>query len=114
MRKTFAFCLALTSIVSGCSTAQVRPTPRIITAEEARAITLRVVDCEWKAADRYDDGRSTVTVIAQRIIGICAVELTRARVALSLSPNDPEIELDEFKRATDIVEKARKSRAGSR
>ena len=38
-----------------------------------------------RAADRYDDGRSTVSELAQRIMGICAVELTKARLAFHVS-----------------------------
>jgi len=60
-------------------------------AEEASGISSRVVDCERKAADRYDDGRSTISELAQRIISICAVELTKARLALNLSLHDPQI-----------------------
>ena len=66
-------------------------------AEEASGISSRVVDCERKAADRYDDGRSTISELAQRIISICAVELTKARLALNLSLHDPHIQLDELK-----------------
>jgi hypothetical protein len=71
-----------------------------------------VVDCEWKAADRYDDGRSTVSELAQRIMGICAVELTKTRLAFHVSLNDPEIDLIEFKQAVESVENARKNRGG--
>ena len=53
-RKTFTFSLILS--LSGCGTVQERPTPKIITAEEALAVASRVVDCEWKAANQYDDG----------------------------------------------------------
>jgi len=87
---------------------QKRPAPGIITADEALAVSSRVVDCEWKAADRYDDGRSTVSELAQRVMGICAVELTKARLAFGLSLNDPQIESDEFKQAVEIVEKRKK------
>jgi hypothetical protein len=45
-------------------------------------------------------------------MGICTVELMKARLAFKLSLNDPEIELDEFKDAVKIVEQARKSRVG--
>jgi hypothetical protein len=42
-RKTFTFSLILS--LSGCGTVQERPTPKIITAEEALAVASRVVDC---------------------------------------------------------------------
>jgi hypothetical protein len=114
MRKTFTFSLALSCLVSGCGTAQQTPAPKIITAEEALAISSRVVDCEWKAADRYDDGRSTVSELAQRVMGLCAVELTNARLAFHVSLNDPEIDLIEFKQAVESVENARKNRVGGK
>jgi hypothetical protein len=56
MRKTCTFSLMLSCLMSGCGTAQERPTPKMITAEEALAVASRVVDCEWKAANQYDDG----------------------------------------------------------
>jgi hypothetical protein len=68
------------------------------------------VDCPWKAAYRYDDVHYTVSALARRIMGICAVELIEARRAFGLSLHDPEIELDEFTRAIEIVEAVRKSR----
>jgi hypothetical protein len=83
----------------------------MITADEALAVSSRVTDCEWKAADQYDDGRYKISELAQRVMGVCAVELTKARLAFGLSPNDPQIESDEFKQAVEAVEGARKSRA---
>jgi hypothetical protein len=73
-----------------------------------------VTDCEWKAADRYDDGRHTVSELTQQVVGVCAVELTKAALAFGLSPNDPQIELDQFKQAVENVESARKARAKRR
>jgi len=105
MRKTFIFGLAVSSLIAGCSAGQEKPT-----AEEASGISSRVVDCERKAADRYDDGRSTISELAQRIISICAIELTKARLGLNLSLHDPQIQLDELKHAAEIVEEARESR----
>jgi hypothetical protein len=105
MRKPFIFSLALSSLVAGCGAGQEKPM-----AEEASGISSRVVDCERKAADRYDDGRSTISELAQRIISICAVELTKARLGLNLSLHDPQIRLDELKHAAEIVEEARESR----
>jgi hypothetical protein len=71
-----------------------------------------VTDCEWKAADRYDDGRYTVSELAQR--GVCAVELTKAALAFGFSPNDPQVEADQFKQAVENVESARKARRNGR
>jgi hypothetical protein len=99
--------LALLTV--GCGTAQEKPNVRSLpTAEEALAISSRAVDCEWKAASRYNDPYYTVSALAQRIVGICAVELVEMRRAFGLSLHDPEIELDEFKQAVEIVEAVRK------
>jgi hypothetical protein len=43
-------------------------------------------------------------------MSICAVELTKARLAFHVSLNDPEIDLIEFKQAVESVENARKNR----
>jgi hypothetical protein len=93
-----------------CGTAQERPKVRLPTAEEALAISSRTVDCKWKAANRYDDGHYTISELARRVMGICAVELIEERRAFGLSLHDPKIELDEFKQTVEIVEAARKSR----
>jgi hypothetical protein len=100
--------LALTGL-AGC-VASPSPPPQLPSADEALAIQSRVIDCEWKAANRFDDGRAPVADVAQRILGVCAVELTKARLAFRLSPADAE--LDEFKMAVESVEQARKSRRG--
>src|SRR6266566_5008817 len=103
--------LSLGFLVSACSTERmpsVRTVPHVLTADEALAVQSRVTNCEWKAADQYDDGRYTVSELAQRVMGVCAVELTKAALAFGLSPNDPQIESDEFKQAVEIVEKRKK------
>jgi hypothetical protein len=105
--------LGLGFLVSACSTQQmpsVETTPRVLTADEALAVQSTVTDCEWKAANRYDDGRYTVSELAQRVTGVCIVELTKAALAFGLSPNDPQIEADQFKQAVENVESARKAR----
>jgi hypothetical protein len=86
----------------------------MMTADEAFAVFSRVVDCEWKAANQYDDGRYTISELAQRVIAVCVVEFTKARLAFRFSPNDPQIDSDEFKQAVENVENARKSRTGRR
>ena len=114
--QTVVLSLALSCFVAGCSTAQQRPAPSIMkmTAQEILAVSSRVVDCEWKAANRYDDGRSSVSELAQRVLGICAVELIKARQAFGFSQYDPQLDLDEFKQAVENVESARKSRVDRR
>src|SRR5271166_1528054 len=108
-----ALCLGF--LVSACSAQRTTSVlPHVLTADEALAVQSRVTDCEWKAADQYDDGRYTVSELAQRVMGVCAVELTKAALAFGLSPNDPQNESDQFKQAVENVESARKARAKRR
>jgi hypothetical protein len=105
--------LSLGFLVLACSTERmpsVHTVPHALTADEALAVQSLVTDCEWKAADQYDDGRYTVSELAQRVMGVCAVELTKAALAFGLSPNDPQIVSDQFKQAVENVESARKAR----
>jgi hypothetical protein len=105
--------LGLGFLVSACSTQRmpsVETMPRVRTADEALAVQSAVTDCEWKAADQYDDGRYTVSELPQRVTGVCAVELTKAALAFGFSPNDPQIEADQFKQAVENLESARKAR----
>jgi hypothetical protein len=81
-----------------------------MTTDEMLAVQSRVTDCEWRAANQYDDGRYTIPQLAQRVMGLCAVELTKAALAFGLSPNDPQIQLDQFRQAVENVEAARKAR----
>jgi hypothetical protein len=100
------FSLGLSCLVSACSGILKKPI-----TDEALAAKSRVIDCEWKAANQYDDSRyKTVSELVQRIMDVCAAERLNARLALGLSPNDPRIDTDEFKEAFKIFENARKSR----
>jgi hypothetical protein len=112
MRKTPAFGIALSCLVSGCGTAQQVPAPKLMTTEEELAIASRVTDCEWKAVGRYDDGHNTVAGLAQQIIGVCTSERIRMRIAFKIPLNDPQYDLEDFKQAVGIVEYLRKSRGG--
>jgi hypothetical protein len=80
-----------------------------ITAEEAIAITSKVTNCEWQAVNRFDDGQTPIAQLADRVMGVCTVERIKAKLAFGLSPNDPELEADDFKQAVGIVESARKA-----
>lgn len=86
------------------------PAPHVLTADEALSVQSRVTDCEWKAANQYDDGSRTISELARQIMGICAVELLKARQAFGFSPNDPSIDSDEFEQAVNAIEGARKAR----
>ena len=105
-----SFCL----LFVGCSMQEIGPSartsPRIPTATQALTIQSRVTDCEWKAADQYDDGSYSISELARRVMGVCAVELTQAALGFGLSPNDPQIEVDQFRQAVEIVESARRAR----
>jgi hypothetical protein len=96
------------STAAPVSTVQRRYFP---SADEALAIQSKVTDYEWKAAGRYDDGRRTISELAQQVIGVCAVEFTKAALAFGLSPNDPQVEADQFRQAIENVEAARGARA---
>jgi hypothetical protein len=69
------------------------------------------VDCQWKAANRYDDGSYTISELARRVMDLCATELTKQRLAAHLPLNDPQYELDNFRQAVEVVESARKARS---
>ena len=69
-------------------------------SDEAVSAEARVITCEWKAADQYDDNRyKTFSEIAQRVLDACAVELRDARSASGSSPDDTRTEKDEFNEA---------------
>lgn len=109
--------LVLGCLLSACSAAQQPPAiataPHVPTADEALAVQSRVTDCEWKAADQYDDGRRTISELARQVMGVCSVERTNAELAFGLL-NDPQIVSTEFEQAVDAVENARASRNRSR
>jgi hypothetical protein len=76
-------------------------------SDEAVAARTRVIACEWKAADRYDDNRyKTLSEIAQRVMDACAAELRDARAA-SGSSNDTPTDKDEFNQAIQNIQNAR-------
>jgi hypothetical protein len=98
-------------LVSGCAISQQTPasTSRALTADEMLTIQSRIIDCEWKAADQYDDGKRTTSELARQVMGVCSVERTKAELAFGVL-NDPEIETIEFEQAVNAIEGARKSR----
>jgi hypothetical protein len=98
-------------LISACAVAPAAThAPLNPSADEALAIQSRVTDCERKAADQYDDGRYAVSELAERVMGACAVELTKAALAFGFSPIDPKIALDQYKQAVRNVEAARQAR----
>jgi len=105
--------MLLAVLVSACSAPPSVSGPRIPSADEALAVQSRVTDCEWNAAARYDDGRRTLSALAQQVMDVCTVERTKAALAFGLSPNDPQVESDQFRQAVENVEAARKARKNS-
>jgi hypothetical protein len=101
------FSLGLSCLVSAaCSEALKKPT-----SDEALAVQTSVINCEWKAANRFDDNRyKTIPELVQRVMDECAVERLNARLAFGLSPNDPRIDANEYKDALENIENARKKR----
>lgn len=73
----------------------------------------KVADCEWAAADKFDDGRLSLSALAQRVIGTCTRERFAMRRAAGFSPMDPSLDADELGQAMENVEAARKHRKNS-
>jgi hypothetical protein len=84
MRKTVASSILLSCLISGCGTAVERPTAKPMSAEEMMAISSLVVDCEWKAANRYDNDSFTVSQVAEHVMGLCTVERYKVRRAFGI------------------------------
>lgn len=103
--------LGLSCLASACSVANRAPPPHAITADEALAVQSRVIDCEWKAANQYDDGKRTMSELARQVMGVCTVELTKARLAFGFSPSDPSLDAEELQGAITAIEDARKARS---
>jgi hypothetical protein len=82
-------------------------------SELLRALASRVVDCEFKAANRYDDGRST-RELASQIIGMCSVVRFQERQTyfrlFGIRLDDPETDLQDLQQAIEIIDMARKNR----
>jgi hypothetical protein len=77
-------------------------------SDEAVAAKARVIACEWKAADQYDDNRyKTFSELVRQVMDVCDAELREARSVSDRSPNDTQIDKDEFNQAGEIIENAR-------
>jgi hypothetical protein len=99
------FSVSLCCLVSAACTTEILKKPP---SDAAVAADARVIDCEWKAADQYDDNRyKTFSELAQRIMDVCAAELRDARSASGRSPNDTRVHQDEFDEAIKNIENAR-------
>ena len=80
-------------------------------SDEAVTAKARVIACEWKAADQYDDNRyKTFPELVQQVMDVCAAELSEARLASDRASNDKRIDKDEFNQAAEIIQSARTRR----
>lgn len=86
------------------------PPRRELSANDAIKIQGIVLDCELKAANRYDDGHASIVDIAKKLMDACHNEIVVAWTAFNLSPSDPNFENDNFKVAIERVEMARRNR----
>jgi hypothetical protein len=111
MRKILILSLALGSLVSGCVPTQQKPPPRPLTTDDLLAFANAILDCELRAANRFDDGHREISELAQQVMGVCTVERFKFRQALHGPLNDPEADLDDYKQAINAVEMARNSRS---
>jgi predicted outer membrane protein len=102
--------IILTASLAGCAEQAQVPPSREISASDALAAAKRVVDCEWAAADKFDDGHSPLSSLAQRVMGVCTPQMYEARLVVGISPADPSVDAEELRQAIDNVEAARKHR----
>jgi hypothetical protein len=80
-------------------------------SDEAIAAKARVIACEWKAADQYDDNRyKTFSELVQQVMDVCAADLSEARATSERASNDKRIDKDEFNQAAEIIRNARTRR----
>jgi hypothetical protein len=98
-------------LVSAC--AEPPKEPPSPSAIDAIALETRVLHCELAAADRYDDGHSSISEVADNVIGSCYREIVTALKAFGLSLSDPGVEEDTIKMAVDHIEMARRNRSGN-
>ena len=81
---------------------------------EAVAAKARVVSCEWKAANQYDDYRyKTFSELVQQVMDVCAAELSEVRSASDRASDDKRIDKDEFNEAVEVIKNARDLRKGT-
>jgi hypothetical protein len=106
-RTAVIFGLSVCCLVSAACSDLLKKQP----TDAAVSAHLRVIDCEWKAADHYDDNRyKTFSELVQQVMDVCAAELSEARSASDRASNDKRIDKDEFNQAAEIIEHARNRR----
>jgi hypothetical protein len=81
---------------------------------EAVAAKARVLSCEWKAANQYDDYRyKTFSELVRQVMDVCAAELSEVRSASDRASDDRRIDKDEFNEAVEVIKNARDLRKGT-
>jgi hypothetical protein len=105
--------LAILVLLAGCSAPKATAPVDHISMDDALATATRVADCEWSAADKYDDGRSSLSALAEQVMGVCTRERFAMRRAAGFAPMDPTLDADELRQAIENVESARKHRKNS-
>jgi hypothetical protein len=103
-RAVVVFSLGLCCLVStACSDLLKKPL-----SNEAVAAKARVVGCEGKAANQYDDDRyKTFSELVQQVMDVCTAELNEVRSASDRSDKD------EFNEAVEVIKNARSLRTGT-
>lgn len=110
--RNLAFMLVVSCLVSGCGATQQSPAPQAMTPQDPLAAVKPTIDCEYRAAARYDDGSISIAALAEQMLGICGVEILASERAFHVSSTDPDIKADELKQAVEIAENARKNKVG--
>jgi hypothetical protein len=104
MRAAIMLALSL----GACTTVEAQRLPQI--PRDPIATVQPSIDCQWKAAARYDDGTHTIQQIADHMLAVCVAERIKARRAFHFPSYSPEIDLDEYRQALEIIENVRKSK----
>jgi hypothetical protein len=83
-------------------------------SDDAVAAKARVLSCEWKAANQYDDNRyKTFSELVQQVMDVCAAERSEVRSASDRASDDKRIDKDEFNQASEVIKNAREIRKGT-
>jgi hypothetical protein len=103
-RTVVIFGLSACCLVSAACSDLLKKQP----SDAALAANLGVIDCEWKAADQYDDNRyKAFAELVHQVMNVCAAQLSEARLAFGRTSNDKHIEEDEYRETVEIISNAR-------
>jgi hypothetical protein len=93
-------------LVSACAA------PQNTTTLDENAAVSSAAECVVNAAYRVDDGQTSISQLAEKILIICGGELRRARSASQLPTTDPQTDLFLFQQTVEVIEKERKTKLG--